>query len=167
MERKTYISSGLVNLSEPLKSDLPAFYEAWKDPDTERGFNHKCTDTFGEFCAWSEKPRLFALIVRKEDNAAIGFLMLSPEEPNRILLSSCLNPTETGATGPPPFHSALNTASTYLHATGSMRAVTPTITRAEECLKKCGFQPNPDGNIKEKHYITGEDIIQSDYMIER
>jgi len=31
-------------------------------------------------------------------------------------------------------------------------------------LEKCGFVPYPEGNIPEKYYITGEDIIQMDYI---
>ncbi|MDD2503811.1 MAG: GNAT family N-acetyltransferase [Clostridia bacterium] len=30
-------------------------------------------------------------------------------------------------------------------------------------LKRCGYAPYPAGNILEKHYITGKDIIQMDY----
>jgi RimJ/RimL family protein N-acetyltransferase len=31
-------------------------------------------------------------------------------------------------------------------------------------LQKCGFQPHPEGNQNEKHYLTGEDIIQLDFI---
>lgn len=167
MERKTYISSGLVNLSEPLKSDLPACYEAWKDPDTERGFNHKCTDTFGEFCAWSEKPRLFALIVRKEDNAAIGFLMLSPEGTEPDLAIVLFKSYRNRGYGTAAFSLGVKYCFDILACNRIYAGCYPDNHASRRMLEKCGFQPHPDGNIKEKHYITGEDIIQSDYMIER
>ena len=35
---------------------------------------------------------------------------------------------------------------------------------SQKMLEKCGFVPYPESNIPEKHYITGEDIIQIDYI---
>jgi hypothetical protein len=32
-------------------------------------------------------------------------------------------------------------------------------------LQKCGYVPYPEGNVPEKHYITGEDIIQLDFIL--
>lgn len=32
-------------------------------------------------------------------------------------------------------------------------------------LMKCGFTPNPSGNIEEKHYLTGEPLTQFDYVL--
>ena len=31
-------------------------------------------------------------------------------------------------------------------------------------LEKCGFIPHPQGNLNEKHYLTGEDITQYDFV---
>ena len=31
-------------------------------------------------------------------------------------------------------------------------------------IERCGYVPNPAGNIPEKHFITGEAIIQMDYI---
>jgi RimJ/RimL family protein N-acetyltransferase len=31
-------------------------------------------------------------------------------------------------------------------------------------LARCGYTPYPAGNVAEKHYITGEDIVQLDYI---
>ena len=32
-------------------------------------------------------------------------------------------------------------------------------------LERCGFQPHPEGNQNEKQYLTGENIIQYDFVI--
>jgi RimJ/RimL family protein N-acetyltransferase len=35
---------------------------------------------------------------------------------------------------------------------------------SQKMLAKCGFKPHPEGNLEEKHYLTGEPIIQYDYV---
>lgn len=35
---------------------------------------------------------------------------------------------------------------------------------SRKMLERCGYVPFPDGNVAEKHYITGEDIVQLDYI---
>ncbi|MCL2664532.1 MAG: GNAT family N-acetyltransferase [Defluviitaleaceae bacterium] len=38
-------------------------------------------------------------------------------------------------------------------------------TASRKMIERCGFTPNPEGNVKEKHIITGEDRLQLDYCI--
>jgi len=40
----------------------------------------------------------------------------------------------------------------------------PNNTASLKMLKKCGFRPHPDGNQNEKHYLTGDDITQLDFI---
>ena len=35
---------------------------------------------------------------------------------------------------------------------------------SQKMLEHCGFIPNPSGNVHEKHYRTGNDIVQADYI---
>lgn len=36
--------------------------------------------------------------------------------------------------------------------------------RSRRMLEKCGFAPHPEGNQAEKHYLTGEEIVQYDFV---
>jgi RimJ/RimL family protein N-acetyltransferase len=35
---------------------------------------------------------------------------------------------------------------------------------SRKMLERCGYVPYPQGNVLEKHYLTGEDIVQLDYI---
>ena len=41
----------------------------------------------------------------------------------------------------------------------------PDNIKSMRMLEKCGFVPHPEGNIAEKHYITGEPFTQLDFVL--
>ena len=43
----------------------------------------------------------------------------------------------------------------------------PDNIRSLKMLEKCGFIPRPEGNIQEKHYITGEPVTQFDFVLNK
>ncbi|NLO46959.1 MAG: GNAT family N-acetyltransferase [Clostridiales bacterium] len=166
MARKIYASTDALILSEPLESDLPICYNAWRDPDTERGYNHKCTDSFEDFCVWQKKPRrLFASIVCNENNTVIDFLMLSPEgtEPDLAIVLS--KPFRNRGYGTAAFSLGVKYCLDILKYDRIYAGCYPDNRASRRMLEKCGFRPHPEGNIAEEHYLTGESITQFDYVI--
>ncbi len=166
MARKTYISDDAINLSEYIDSeDDFNCYSCWNDEETQSGYNHKITRTFEEWKNGTTiKSRFIATIIRISDNACIGTIFLSPEDTPPDLAIMIYKPYRKHGYGTAAF--ALGAkycfenlglckiyAGCYSHNNSSMKM-----------LEKCGFVPHPEGNMQEKHYLTGEDIIQLDFI---
>jgi len=162
--RTVYTGDDIIILSEYIPSlDVHDRYACWSDADTQSGYNHKFSETFEEFTGMNTTSRLSATIMRKTDCARVGGIFMSSEDapdlaimiykPYRgmgygtrtFMLGSeyCLN--ELGC--------EMIYAGCYTHNTASMKM-----------LLKCGFVPHPEGNLHEKHYLTGEDIVQYDFV---
>ena len=167
MEQKIYIADDLISLSEYIEEiDDYDCYTCWQDEETQNGYNFKCIKTFDE---WSKettiKSQFIATIVRLNDNACIGSIFLSSENTPPDLAIMIYKPYRKQGFGTRAFSLGVKHcfetlildkiyAGCYPHNKGSIKM-----------LEKCGFLPHPEGNVKEKHYITGEDIIQLGYII--
>jgi len=167
MEHAVFITDGIISLSEYLPCDYRASYECWLDPETQDGYNMKYSETYEQFISDSSRiksGRFSAVIIRNSDNMCVGEIGLSPEGMPPDLAIRMYKPSRRQGYGTMAFalgaEYCLKTfdldriyADCYPHNKGSMKM-----------LERCGFVPHPEGNIPEKHYITGEDIIQYDYV---
>lgn len=166
MNRNVYLSDDMISLSEYIASvDDFDCYNCWNDEETQSGYNHKVTQTFEE---WKNnttiKSRFIAAIIRLSDNAYIGSIFLSPEDTSPDLAIMIYKSYRKQGYGTAAFTLGAKYcfedlklekiyAGCYPHNIGSMKM-----------LKKCGFVPHPEGNVQEKHYLTGEDITQLDFI---
>lgn len=166
MNRKVYITNEIVSLVEYKPCDDYILYENWLDPDTQKGYNGVHVTTFEDYQAEEVTQRFFAMIQLNENeaNEIIGTVGISPPETEPDLSIRIFKPYRRKGYGT----SALGLATKYavdvlkideLHA-----GAYPDNIGSRKMLKRCGYIPNPDGNVPEKHYITGEDIIQLDFI---
>lgn len=164
MNRKTYISNDILSLVEYQKSDDRVLYENWLDPDTQKGYNGVYVTTFEEFQSEERRQRFFAMIQLNDTKEIIGAIGISPPETIADLAIWVFNPYRRQGYGKLAFGLAtkyavdiLNIkdlhAGAYLDNIGSLKM-----------LNRCGYISYPDGNILEKHFLTGEEIIQMDFV---
>ena len=166
MNRNTYISGDNVSLVEYIPCDDDrALYENWQDPEVQKGFNGIYFSTFEEFQQRdSLRSRFFAMIQLNGTSEIIGSVGISPPETEPDLSIWIYKPYRKRGYGTSAFALATKYATevlgiqelhagAYLDNFGSIKM-----------LERCGFIPYPAGNIVSKHYITGEDIVQNDYI---
>ena len=166
MERKTYISDNLLSLSEYIDSedDLDN-YNCWQDDETKNGYNHNATETFEEWSRMQQTvPRFIATIVRLSDNVSIGSIFLSPENTPPDLAILIYKPFRKQGYGTRAFSLGIKYCFDVLHLGKIYAGCYPHNIGSMKMLEKCGFQPYPEGNRNEKHYLTGEDITQLDFV---
>lgn len=166
MERKRYLSDEVISLSEDIESedDLDC-YKCWQDEETQSGYNHKLTRSFEE---WSEntsiKSRFIATIKRRTDNASIGSIFLSPEDTPPDLAILIYKSYRGNGYGTRAFALGIKYCFEVLSLEYIYAGCYPHNVPSMKMLQKCGFQPHPEGNQNEKHYLTDEDIIQLDFV---
>ena len=166
MERRKYLSDEVLCLSEYIESedDLEC-YGCWEDEETQSGYNHKFDSSFDE---WSKntpiKSRFIATIIRLCDNANIGAIFLSPEDTPPDLAIMIYKPYRGKGYGTRAFSLGAKYCFDVLLLERVYAGCYPDNNASLKMLNRCGFQPHPEGNCYEKHYITGEDIIQLDFV---
>jgi|GEM_PF-232277 len=164
MERTIYIEDGTLALAEFIEdTDNAAFWHCWQDEDTQRGYNHRKTTAREDFTHGGVTAGFLSAILRKTDGEPIGGIFLS--EGDMPDLAIMIFPPHRGqgyatrafALGAAycfeTFHMKRLYAGCYPHNTASMKM-----------LARCGFRPHPEGNVAEKHYLTGEEIMQMDFV---
>ena len=167
MERKVYLSDDVLSLSEYIeaKDDLDC-YHCWQDEETQSGYNHKPIRSYKE---WSEnttiKSRFIATIKRLSDNISIGAIFLSPEDTPPDLAIMVFKPYRGNGYGTRAFLLGVKYCFEVLLLDYVYAGCYPYNLSSMKMLQKCGFVPHPEGNVNEKHYRTGEDIIQLDFVI--
>ncbi|MCL2189939.1 MAG: GNAT family N-acetyltransferase [Defluviitaleaceae bacterium] len=166
MDRKIYISDGEISLSEYIASeDDLAFYHCWKEDERQSAFNHKFTDSFEEWSAsTSIKSRFMATIKRLSDNESIGAIFLSPEDSPPDLAIIVYKPYRGSGYGTRAFSLGTKYCFDILSLNRIYAGCYPHNVSSLKMLQKCGFTPHPEGNVNEKHYVTGEDIVQLDFV---
>ena len=165
MNRITYTSNEILSLVEYQKSDDRALYENWQDPEMQRGFNGIYFTSFEEFEKRdSLRCRFFAMIWLNSTSEIIGSVGISPPETVPDLSIWIFAPYRKQGYGTSAFVLAAKYATDELKIAELHAGAYPDNTGSLIMLEKCGFVPYPEGNIPEKHYITGEDIIQMDYI---
>ncbi len=166
MNRKIYISNDILNLSEYIVDpDDIDLYNCWLDPETQTGYNHKFTKSFEEFREGEIKSRFIATIMRCADNACIGSVFVSPENCLPDLAIMMYKPYRNQGFGTMAFSLGVKYCFETLKLDKIFAGCYEDNVASMKMLKKCGFQPHPEGNQNEKHYLTGENIIQYDFVV--
>lgn len=164
MNRKVYISNDIVSLIEYKPCDDYILYEDWLDPETQKGYNCVYVTTFEDYQARETNPRFSAMIQLNETNEIIGTVGISPPETEPDLSIRIFKPYRRKGYGTSAFGLATKYAVDVLKIDELHAGAYPDNVGSRKMIKRCGYIPNPDGNIPEKHYITSEDIIQFDYI---
>ncbi len=164
MIRKIYISNETVSLVEYHNCDNLALYNNWLDPGTQKGYNGFCVGTFEEFACRDIKQRFFAMIQRGSDKEIIGAVGISPPETIPDLAIWMFKPFRRQGYGTAAFALATQYATDILKITELHAGAYPDNIGSNKMLARCGYVPYPLGNITEKYYLTGEDIIQKDFV---
>lgn len=168
MDRKIYISNAIVSLVEYKKPDDKALYDNWQDPATQRGYNGIYHQDFKAFTNRTIRQRFFAMIMLNQPDSTegpiIGAVGISPPETIADLAIWLFAPYRGKGYGSVAFSLATRYAIEHLQITELHAGAYPDNHTSKRMLKKCGYIPYPEGNVPEKHYLTGEDIIQEDYI---
>ncbi len=166
VNRKICITNDTLSLSEYI-ADLDDIdqYNCWLDLETQTGYNHMFTGTFEEFRKGEIKSRFTATITRCADNACMGSVFVSPENGLPDLAIMMYKPYRNQGFGTMAFSLGVKYCFETLKLDKIFAGCYEDNVASMKMLKKCGFQSNSEGNQKEKHYLTGENIIQYDFVI--
>jgi RimJ/RimL family protein N-acetyltransferase len=162
--RASYISNDILSLVEYKEIYDRALYEDWLDPETQKGYNTIYITTFEDFQAEEIKQRFFAMIRINNTAEIIGAVGISPPETPPDLAIWIFKPYRWQGYGTSAFALATKYAVEELKITELHAGAYPDNIGSLKMLKRCGYIPYPAGNVPEKHYITGEDIVQMDFM---
>ncbi|MCL2528053.1 MAG: GNAT family N-acetyltransferase [Defluviitaleaceae bacterium] len=165
MNRKTYISDDAIALAEYIPSeDAQDQYNCWQDEGTQSGYNYKRTESFEEYYSSGIKSRFIATIIRLSDQARVGAIFLSPEDTEPDLAIMIYKPFRGAGCGTRAFLLGTHYCFDVLGLEYVYAGCFAHNTLSRKMLQKCGFHPYPKGNQAEKHIITGEEIVQYDYV---
>lgn len=168
MKRKVYITNRELSLAEYCPQlDDQSQYECWQDPATQDGYNYKMNNSLDEFRKRPIRSRLLAVIIRNEDNEPLGIVSLSPEGSPPDLAIMLYKPYRGKGYGKSAFALAAKYCIEAFDIERLYAGCYETNTVSLKMLKSCGFIPYPDGNSYETHYLTGQPIIQLDFVLER
>ena len=165
MERTVYIENEHIRLCSCVSGEDDRFlYDCWRDADVQKGFNFAFGKTFEEFSAQPSRAFWNAIIIRKEDGERIGRVMLSdpanaPDLAIMLPVAFCGQGFGTQAFALALEHCFSAFALPRIYADCYAGNI-----RSERMLEKLGFVPHTEGNLRERHYLTGEEIIQYDYV---
>lgn len=147
--------------------DCDSYFECWQDPDTQKGYNHKMTNSPEEFRGRPIRSRFLAVIIRCADKEPLGIVTLSPEGSPPDLAIMLYRPYRGKGYGTSAFSLAL----AYCFETFDLEQIYAgcyeTNSISLKMLKACGFRSHPDGNVHETNYLTGEPVTQYDFVLRR
>ena len=160
-----YTKDEIIGLSEyyPTLDNIDR-YNCWQDAETQAGFNHMQAESFEEFAAKAIKSRFTATIVRLSDSRRIGAIFLSPENTLPDLAIMIYKPYRGMGYGTRAFALGAEYCLNALELGCVYAGCYPDNDASRAMLRKCGFIPHPEGNLHEKHFLTGKDIIQMDFV---
>ena len=164
MRRSTYISNDTVSLVEYKKADDYFIYKNWLDTGTQNGFNGIHVTTFEDFQAREIRQRFFAMILLVGSGEIIGAVGISPPETEADLAIWIYSQYRRQGYGTSAFALATKYAVEVLGISELHAGSYQDNIGSQKILAACGFVPNPSGSIREKHYLSGADIIQMDYL---
>jgi RimJ/RimL family protein N-acetyltransferase len=147
--------------------DARVLYESWLDPDVQRGFNGIYAASFEEFSKRNkiDRPTRFSSMIRLNSTGEIiGTVGVSPPEDIADLTIRIFKAYRRQGYGTSAFALATKYVVDELKIEKLHAGAYADNIVSQKMLKKCGYIPYPEGNITEKHYITGEDIVQMDYI---
>ena len=165
MMRNTYIEDDTISLVEYVAQlDDMDRYRCWQDEGTQRGYNYRMAESFEEFAQGGGKSRFIATIKRKSDGVCVGSIFVSPEDtlPDLAIM---IYPQHRGkGYGTSAFSLGANYCFDELGLERIYAGCYPDNAASLAMLSRCGFVPHPEGNSSEKHFLTGEDIVQWDFV---
>ena len=168
MERSNYVSDDILSLSEYVDSiDDIDMYHCWQDNETQKGYNHKTTETFEEFCNGSIESLFIAIIIRKTDAARIGAIFVSPENTLPDLAIMIYPQFRRHGYATRAFSLGVVYCLDTLKIEHLYAGCYPYNAASLKMLVRCGFKPHPQGNQNEQHFLTGENIVQLDFVIHK
>lgn len=166
MPGKIYITDGYISLAEYDKSiDDTDCFNCWRDADTQKGYNSKCSQTFEEYRNRPIRSRFIATIIRCSDNARIGSIFVSPADMPPDLAFMIYAPYRNQGYGKAAFALGVKYCFDVLKLDRIYAGCYEDNLASMKILNACGFVPHPEGNQSEKHYLTGEHIIQYDFVL--
>ena len=164
VDRSVYISGDVLSLVEYRRSDDRALYDNWRDPETQRGYNGIYAAAFEDFQTREIRQRFFAMIQLNGTKEIIGAVGISPPEAEADLAIWIFAPYRRKGYGTVAFALATRYAVDVLEIAELHAGAYPDNTGSRKMLERCGYVPFPGGDVPEKHYLTGEDIIQMDHI---
>jgi len=172
-ERKVFVKNKIMSLTEYLPEDYRDLYNGWLDEEVQRGYNFKLNKTFEEYVAQNIERENFhftsnCAIILNENNKLIGSVGVSmfPDESDDMSIR-IFKPYRNQGLGTMAFKLGAKYCFDILDLDKIYAGCYPDNTRSMKMLEKCGFIPHPEGNVQEKHYITGEPIIQLDFVLNK
>jgi len=120
--------------------------------------------SFEEFSKNEIKQRFLAMIQLIETNEIIGSVGISPLETTPDLAIWIFKPFRKKGYGTSAFVLATKYAIDVLKIAELHAGAYPDNIGSQKMLRKCGYITFPEGNLREKHYLTREDIVQLDYI---
>ena len=163
--RKIYLSNPILCLAEYIRcEDDWDRYNCWMDPETQMGYNLRKVITCEEYTRESIRSRFISTIIRCKDNARIGAIFVSPENTLPDLAIMIFKPYRRQGYGTMAFSLGVRYCFEKLKLDRIYAGCYPGNVLSMQMLKTCGFEPHPEGNVKERHYLTGEEITQLDFV---
>ena len=166
MERKIYISDDVICLSEYIDQvdDLDC-YNCWNDEETQNGYNINFTKSFDEWVRETEiKSRFIATVIRHSDGACVGSIFLSPIDTPPDLAFMIYKPYRKQGYGTRAFMLGIKYCFEVLKLDKIFAGCYKLNSSSWKIIERCGFIPHPQGNMQDKHRLTGEDITQFDFV---
>jgi Acetyltransferases, including N-acetylases of ribosomal proteins len=167
MERKIYISNGIISLTEYLPCDDKYSYNDWLDIETQKGYNFRFNESYENFRRQEVKQRFLASIIHNKNNLLIGEIGISPINTIPDLAIRIYKPFRMQGYGTIAFMLGTQYAIENLNIGEIHAGCYQDNIGSLKMLQKCGYIPYPEGNQKEKHFISNEDIMQLDYIFRR
>ena len=164
MDRIIYVSNDTLRLVEYRQCDDYALYQDWLDPDTQRGYNFVLKESYEEFSKREVRHRFWAMIQVNSTSEIAGAVGVSPLGTTPDLAIWVFKPYRRQGYGVSAFALATRYAVDKLNISELHAGAYPDNIASQKILNKCGYIPYPEGNIHEKHYLTGDDIVQLDYI---
>jgi len=164
-KRICYCSDGIVALCEYIPElDDEVAYQSWSDPAVIDAYNFKRTESFETFKERPIRSRWRASIIRCSDKISIGFLSLSPEDELPDLAIILYAPYRGCGHGTRAFGLGTQYCVNKFGFHDLYAGCYEGNTVSAKMLRKCGFNPHPEGNVISKHYMTGKPRMQYDYV---
>ncbi|MBR6918070.1 MAG: GNAT family N-acetyltransferase [Clostridia bacterium] len=162
MERKIYAEENGIALAEYVfELDEKDIFDCWRDGSTESGYKNHAAPTFEEHL---KRPIRSTKIMIMKNGKTVGCLLLSPPDSDPDLAIMIYPGNRGRGIGKAAFSLGLK----YCFDKYGFDHIYAGCMDGNEISKKmltsCGLVPHPEGNVTEKHYITGEDRIQYDFV---
>lgn len=169
MERNIYIENEVIYLADITVDDIKLLYDSWNDYDTILGYNYRLPYTYSEYVDYckTQNHSWSPVIIKKDNNVTIGRVGLSPDLSVPDLSITIFKPYQEKSYGTQAFMLAIKYCFDVLNMDKIFAGAYEDNVRSIKMIKKCGFIPHPDGNILEKHILTGEDRLQLDFVVYR